>query len=199
MKSAGKIIAYELTKDRQIPKKDYKIYCYLFDYILDEFIYTIILLTIGILLHNIGICICYLLVSFPLRHFAGGVHASTKIRCTIYSYGIIVFILITAPYIAENFYTIATPLYFICWSIIILIAPVDTKNKRLTIRQKTHLHNLCIITFLVMTIIFILMLYQKQILYYSTISFCVIIDTIGLILGMIKNQSKNNDYELRRN
>jgi len=53
---------------------------------------------------------------------------------------------------------------------------------------KNVLHHRCVLTFILMTVVIICLWYNKQHLYYSTISMCVILDTIGLLLGIWKNR-----------
>ena len=86
MKQPGTYLADILTEDGQIPKEQQSIYAYLFDYLIESLLYDIIVLIFGLLVHRFGITICYLLVTIPIRHFAGGFHANTRLGCTLLSY-----------------------------------------------------------------------------------------------------------------
>ena len=187
MKRLGKIISYTLVKDNQIPKNQYYIYTYLFDYILEFNCFIIIILSIGFIVGKIDLSLCYLFVTIPLRLFAGGIHAKTKFACTIITYSLFVVVLLTSQItcIISSFLLIV---YFFCWVIILSIAPVDTENKRLSRPQKNKLHHKCKITFIIMTAVVMFLWYNNQNLYYSTISICVILDTVGLLLGKWKNR-----------
>ena len=79
MKQPGTYLADILTEDGQIPKEQQSIYAYLFDYLIESLLYDIIVLIFGLLVHRFGITICYLLVTIPIRHFAGGFHANTSL------------------------------------------------------------------------------------------------------------------------
>lgn len=188
MKAPGKIIAYALAKDNQIPKNQFYIYAYLFDYIFEIIIYIATILAIGLFARRIDITLCYLVVTMPLRHFAGGFHANTKLGCTILSYGFFLSILFFAPKFALKPHFLWIFLYFLCWIVILSIGPVDSKNKRLTSSQKEVLHHRCVLTFILMTVAILLLWFNQQNLYYSTISICVILDTLGLLLGTWKNR-----------
>ena len=87
MKQPGTYLADILTEDGQIPKEQQSIYAYLFDYLIESLLYDIIVLIFGLLVHRFGITICYLLVTIPIRHFAGGFHANTRLGCTLLSSG----------------------------------------------------------------------------------------------------------------
>ena len=88
MKQLGTYLADTLTEDGQISKEQQAIYAYLFDYLIEALLYDIVVLIIGLLVHRLDLTLCYLLVTIPLRHFAGGFHANTRLGCTILSYGI---------------------------------------------------------------------------------------------------------------
>ncbi|MDE5778763.1 MAG: accessory gene regulator B family protein [Lachnospiraceae bacterium] len=188
MKAPGEITAYALVKDNQIPKDQFHIYAYIFDYIFEFIIYIVIILTIGLFSRRINITLCYLLVTIPLRLFAGGFHANTKLGCTILSYGLFLTILIFAPKLESKFHFLWIFFYLLCWILILSIGLVDSKNKRLSPSQKNVLHHRCVLTFILMTVVMLCLWYNKQNLYYSTISMCVILDTIGLLLGAWKNR-----------
>lgn len=188
MKAPGKIIAYALVKDNQIPKDQFHIYAYLFDYIFEFIVYIVIILAIGLFAGRINITLCYLLVTIPLRHFSGGFHANTKLGCTILSYGVFLTLLIFAPKLEPRLDFLWIFLYFLCWIIILSIAPVDSKNKRLSPSQRKVLHHRCVLTFILITVIMLFLWHTKQNLYYSTISMCVILDTSGLLIGTWKNR-----------
>ena len=88
MKQFGSYLADTLAKDNQIPEEQQAVYAYLFDYLIESLLYDVIVLIIGMIFHHTGATVCYLLVTIPLRHFAGGFHANTRLGCTILSYGI---------------------------------------------------------------------------------------------------------------
>ena len=88
MKQLGTYLADTLTEDGQISKEQQAIYAYLFDYLIEALLYDIVVLIIGLLVHRLDLTLCYLLVTIPLRHFAGGFMSNTRLGCTILSYGI---------------------------------------------------------------------------------------------------------------
>ena len=88
MKQFGSYLADTLAKDNQIPEEQQAVYAYLFDYLIESLLYDVFVLIIGMIFHHTGATVCYLLVTIPLRHFAGGFHANTRLGCTILSYGI---------------------------------------------------------------------------------------------------------------
>ena len=176
-----------LKENYQIPENECEIYAYLFSYIMEGILLDVSLLIIGIISGNIINTICYLLTTLPLRHFSGGFHANTKLGCSILSYGHYILIIFIIPLIPMNSILLGI-LYIICWCITLSVAPVDTQNKRLTKLQRKTLRRRCIITFFVITLINILLWLNHNTLYYTTITVCVIINTLGLLTGILKNR-----------
>lgn len=174
-----------------INQNELGIYAFLFNYIFSGITYDLSILLIGFLINRIDISLCYLLTATPLRHFAGGYHAKTPVRCEIISYLTYFLIVIVSAsnngiLLPQAVYTLYMIIYFLCWTITLCIAPVDTASKRLSITQKRKLKLSLIITFFIMTfIVFLFCKYIKHL--FITTCICVIICTIGLCFAHIIN------------
>lgn len=84
----------------------------------------------------VGVCFHYIIGSiftwvflYPLRKYAGGYHASTRIRCTILSIAILT--LSFYVILKLNIVRIDMCIIFICSFLLWCFAPVSTANKRL--------------------------------------------------------------------
>lgn len=189
MKRPGTYLADILTEDGQIAKEQQSIYAYLFDYLIESLLYDIIILILGILIHRPGITICYLLVTIPLRHFAGGFHANTRLGCTLISYGIYLSTIFLGPILVSFTKPVwLFILYLAFWSMILPVAPVDTKNKRLSVNQRKKLFHRCIITCIIMTILMIFFYAYGQILYMGMVTVCMMESAISVYIGIWKNR-----------
>lgn len=130
MKQLGTYLADTLTEDGQISKEQQAIYAYLFDYLIEALLYDIVVLIIGLLVHRLDLTLCYLLVTIPLRHFAGGFHANTRLGCTILSYGIYLITIFSCSLILKHIKPVwIFILYLLTWCMILPVAPVDTKKQ----------------------------------------------------------------------
>ena len=183
----GNRLAHMLQSKGQISTEDESIYGYLFDYIFEEICFILVTLLIGLMLHRMDITLCYLFVSTPLRHFAGGFHANTRLGCTILSYGLFIAIILLCPIVVPFFRLLWFAVYALCWFLIYVLAPVDTPNKRLPPETKVLLRHRCLFTFVLMTIVYLILWHQQQVLYYGSISVCVMVCVAGLLIGAYKN------------
>lgn len=77
MKAWGKEIACILMDNNTISKEETGIYAYLFDYLIENILFNGSVIVIGLLSGRVGIAFCYLLVTIPMRHYAGGCHDVT--------------------------------------------------------------------------------------------------------------------------
>ncbi len=146
MKHIGSFIAGTLSEDSQIESGQKHIYAYLFDYIIEQLIFDAVVLIIGVVSGRFAITLCFLAVTIPMRHFAGGFHASTPWMCNILSYGSYILTILITPVLEPYIHPYWAVVYILLWGLILPIAPVDTPNKRLDAEQKSKLLRLCIKT-----------------------------------------------------
>lgn len=190
MKYFGNYIADILLKNNIIMKETHSIYAFLFSYILDELFYDSIVLLSAILLNKFMIGLCFVMVTFPIRQFAGGVHASSELKCAIYSYGLYFLYLFVCPLFFTILHNTWIILYIVCIIIILTLAPVDTKNKRFQAYQKKKLRFLSGITISIHSLLLFIMWYNHIESYCIAITLCFIICTISIIVGKIKNRKE---------
>lgn len=188
MKHMGTFIADTLSEDSQIESNQKKIYAYLFDYIIEQLIFDAIVLIIGVVSGRFIITLCFLAVTIPMRHFAGGFHASTPWMCNILSYGSYILTIIIVPILEPYIHPYWAAIYALLWGLILPIAPVDTPNKRLNTEQKSKLLRLCIKTCVIMSVLYLILVLSRQTLYYGAITLCMAESTLGIYIGFAKNR-----------
>ena len=79
-------------------------------------------------------------------------------------------------------------LYLLTWCMILPVAPVDTKNKRLSEHQKKKLFHRCLITCFILTILTGFLYLHHQITYCGIIMLCMVEGVISVYIGIWKNR-----------
>ncbi len=186
-KQIGSYIAEWMINNNIITDNEKPIYEYCYTYLIENTLYAVIILLISILLHCFDIGLILVTFQFSLRVTGGGAHASTRKMCTFVSYGQDILILLLVP-LSVDIKNIYWMLLFTVGAWIIFIAvPVDCPNKRLDNAQKKEFRKRCLICLFIIICLFLLFLYFNLTRLYITASICVIIDSIGLILGIMNN------------
>ena len=91
---------------------------------------------IGLFLGMVWQCIIFLIAYNPVRTYAGGYHAGTPLACYLISIPIMTAVLLGIRLIPWNGYVCAIALFFTLM-VIVLLAPVEDRNKPATEREKT--------------------------------------------------------------
>lgn len=184
-----------LRKKQIINSSDFDCYVYSFDFVFDLLLFVLSLLIISLFFSTVTPTIVFILTLTPLRMLAGGVHASSRLICSIVSYityFICILILKTISF-TPPFLLLPLGVFFsLC---IIFFAPVDTANKRIrehAIRLKYKKR--CILTFIFLTPIFVLSFFFWQNTFYIML-FCYIIVLTSQIIGLINNIRLENHNE----
>jgi len=177
-----------MVEGKLIPSKEKELYVYCFDYIFELAFVIITFVFISIILNRFLFGCIFLLIVFPLRNFGGGIHASNSTTCAYLSYIIYVITIIACPYIAIHYSNLWFCIFIVECTLIMLIAPVDTPNKRLSSVQKRTLKQRSCFFLFIIFILFLVLYYLNLRLYYGSISICGIIPTTSIILGYIKNK-----------
>lgn len=191
MKINGDFVSQILADNHTIQKNEQAIYAYLFDYVIENVIYFFNLILIGLFCKKLDVALCYIFVTTPLRQFTGGYHASSRSLCTILSYGIFLSVLLCVPFMAYKLRSTLFLMYILGWITILRIAPVETKHKKFNASQKHNLHNKCVHTCIIITLLYIFLWHINAFLGCATISVCVILDVVGLFIGIIKNRRES--------
>ena len=119
-----------------IMESDRELYLYGIKELIVIFQNIVITLALGVLFHNFFQTIVFLGAYIPLRSFAGGYHAVSAKRCSVYSLGLI---LILEFYFSHR-YLVALKYIFsmlvIAISIIYKVSPLQCVNKPLSTEEK---------------------------------------------------------------
>lgn len=188
-------LSYTLTRlvSNFIPLKEQeiRIFQYCFEQVLNKLLYSIIFLGIGWFTHRLLLTVVFLFAFTMLRRFGGGAHASNPIICFILSYEIGLLFIFGLPMVYSFIPEMIYILIFILSSIpILLLSPMDTKNKRIkgSLRRKLQVRSRILI--LLLLLVFFVLFVCRLKLYYGAITFCVMICSVNILIGLIQNKRK---------
>lgn len=194
MKKISILLTNLISRSKPIDENERRIYEYCIRIILKRCLLVILVSLFGIVTKRISVSLLFLLTFIPLRSFCGGMHASTPTICSVLSYGMSLAIIFFSPVIGKIVpYIILLCLFILFCILIFIFAPVDTKNKRFDSKQKRSLKNkCCILMFFIVSEFVIFSIFRAQ-TYYMTISLCVIICSISVVIGFLQNRRIQNE------
>lgn len=167
MKSISGTIAYVLCTQGIIRKEDVDTCRYGLDVFVSSALEIVSILTIAAFVGNFFQTVLLFTAFIPLRIYAGGYHADTRLKCYLISVGVYVFLtLFTLVISAKMYATVNIILTLIALVMVLTSAPVIHKNKSVCEVERKY--------------------YRK-----FSISICLIETIIVLILTVILPQSPN--------
>lgn len=194
IKKISTLLTRFISNNKPIDEKEKQIYEYCIRIILKRGLFILALIFFGAITKRIDVSLLFLLTFIPLRSFCGGMHVSNPTMCSVLSYGISFAIIFFSPLLGELIPYAYKLFFFIIFCIpIILLAPVDTKNKRLSLKQKRTLKIKCLILTLLIEITFVIFSLVQYKKYCMTISLCVIICSISVVFGFLQNRRNQNE------
>lgn len=134
--------------------------------------------------------IIFLIAFIFLRRYAGGYHANTRIRCFIYSN------LISLSYVGfcnlESIYndTLLTLLFAASIVVILIFSPIDNENKRLDEEEKIKYKSKVTKIIMIDILLVIISKYIGIEKIYNILICSVIITSVLVLLGYLKNKKK---------
>jgi len=179
-------IANILEQQNRFSAEDKEIYRYGIQQGLNIALNILTTIIIGILCGMVYPSILFLFCYMPLRSFCGGYHAKTHLRCYIYSILTITCILLVAKHF--TFSTIVYEIFVILSCVVILLlAPIEDKNKVLDSDEKQVFRKKSLIIALFELIIYHIFLITNLTNSYKVLSLSVLFLSILMIAGQIKN------------
>lgn len=184
-------IADKLYAAAAIAEEDKELYSYGFFVLLSRILFFGLSTIFGIILHIPVESIIFFVLFSLIRSYAGGVHASSELKCTVYTTSALLICILCIKFLMQydSKYVLLTVLIMslIC---ILVLSPLDSLEKPLTKQEKSHYRKITwIITglIIVLTIIFYL-LELKSISISCVIS--LVLESILMITGKVKNSIK---------
>ena len=189
LKGISAYIADLLVKNETITENEHDIYSFGIQQGINILINLITILFFGILFGEIWQSLVFTIAYIPLRSYAGGFHAKTPTRCYVFSCCLIAAVLLAIKYLLiEDF--IYSSLLASGGIIAILLAPVDTVNKRLDQAEIRVYRNRTLTVIALETVAYVLSITFSAEMIYKPISLSFVSAAFMLILGMIDNHRK---------
>lgn len=177
-------------KRKIIDKKKSDVYQYGIQQLLTLLLNLISFLIIGIIFQVILPTLLFIFFYAILRIYAGGYHASTPVRCYLFSNVIVILFIIIFKYLPMtyvecNFSLLVSLIY------IILFSPVDSKNKPLDTNEKKHYRTKSIV--ILLAEIIVQQIFWRIGFSIGGYSISLAIDAVCfmMLLGWVKNKCDN--------
>lgn len=185
-----------MEKQNMIKTDQRSVYKYGINQMLNMLLNILTYLVIGLILHMTLETILFTSAYIPLRIYAGGFHAKTPLKCWIIS-GIMLFaVLLFMKYVTINAFKYDI-IAIICAGFILILSPVEDKNKPLDDKEKPiYKFRSIIVLSAELLIVFLLKLFHND-----TITLCIEMVWITLFtmlaVGKLKNYliSKDEQYK----
>lgn len=179
-------ISAGLCKSGLIPSEDFELYAYGFFVILSRLMFLVIAAIFGILFGIVWESILFYIFFSMIRSYAGGIHASKEWVCVLLTSSLFIICIGTIKVLSlTNPAVFFHSLFLVSVIIVFILSPLDTKEKPLSVkekslyRKKTHLLLLAIIVFS-----FVMIILNKLSFFYAGL-ISTVLESALLLLGKI--------------
>lgn len=182
----SKAIVDWMLRNEKTNKEEYEIYFFGVTEMLRNIINILTLLIIGVLMGEFLRTVVFIVAFKIIRSYAGGYHATTSLRCFVLTNIMLFGVLLLMKNISFS-NTILICLAVIASSMILVLAPIDTENKRLDEIEYIFHRKRTIIAWSTEVIIAVLCCMIK----YEVIAECIVFAQVILGLSLLCGQVKN--------
>ena len=186
-------LVYKLIDKSVINNTEIDLYSYGFFILLSQVLYFILTLMFGILLGIVFEGIIFYIVFQFIRTSAGGIHASSELKCEVATtLSLLSCLGIVKLCDLYNLKIVIIILTIVATILIFLLCPLDTPEKPLTTKEKKYFRKKSwIILLIILTIICLSLCFKINALIYPC-CMSLILEGILLFLGKIKETRKKN-------
>ena len=163
-----------------IPSADVSLYIWALDYLFFNLLTWGTLLFLGFVFNCVPRCLLFLILYLPLRIYAGGFHAKTKIGCYLISAFTFLFVVLYPADTTIHFYHLVFPCISTC--IIYYFSPVSATNKPLDDLEALHYKKMArkILFSEILFFLLILLIFNTQITFAFFFSFTIHLSVLAL-------------------
>lgn len=180
-------IVSNMEKQNMIQTDRRNIYKYGINQMLNMLLNIATFLVIGLLFHMEFETVIFTAAYIPLRIYAGGFHAKTPFKCWIVSAVMLLLVLLVMKYADLSLY-VYDMLALIGTVVILVLSPVEDKNKPLDKLEKKVYKKRCMWTLAAELLIFILLRFFQR----NTVSICFEVEWVTLSIMLIAGKLKNS-------
>lgn len=128
----------------------------------------------------------FLVVFFPLRTYSGGYHASSHLKCYLLSMAIMLLVVFCLRIIPNSaYFATSAPLVLLSSVTIILLAPVEDRNRPLDEEEKVVYRRKSLKVLAVVILAFLLLLILRMGLVCLIISMALAVTAISMIIAKL--------------
>jgi len=162
-------------------EEDKEVYQYGLGLIFSTTLNILIVLTISLFFHKFWGTVMFLLAFIPLRKATGGYHADSYLKCGLTFLAVYILCLLTISYVPINILVNAAAVFsIIAIGLVLKYAPVEHKNKPLSIEQKKRLRKKSIILiFSEITLFFV------GLMLFSSVTKELILGMMGIVVAVV--------------
>lgn len=177
-----------LIEGNVIKEEERNLYLYCVEGLVETLGNLLLTIVLGIIFGKLIDTILFLLIFIPLRTLAGGYHAKSGNVCFILSIFLFLGVILTADYFQVFFESIWSAKHFVLSSLcVLLIAPVDCKNKRAGSEKKKKLRKQIFSFTSLISVVYLCMFWAGKWQYCFVISNCMLVIALLLIFGYLEN------------
>lgn len=183
-------IADHLCKTAIIADEDKVLYSYGFFVLLSRILFFIVSTIFGIILHIPIESIIFFVLFCLIRSYAGGIHASSELKCTVYTTGAMLICILCIKLLIQYYsgHALLILLMIASTIFILVLSPLDSPEKPLSKQEKSHYRKL---TWMIVGIIIVLTIIFFLLGLKNISAACILslsLESILLIAGSIKKR-----------
>lgn len=175
-----------------IQKDDINIYRYGYILMMEVFLNICFTFLIGVLLGSICEAFFFLCIFAPLRSFCGGYHADKIWKCSILSNCVVAFVITMSKLMVH--YKISQLAQIIVMILvvvsIVLLAPVETQNRKLNLKEKRILKRFVILILIIELLIEIVLMHKGKTVYNYIVMLSHVVQFSSIIMAMYIKQRR---------
>lgn len=188
-------VVEKLTDSTTISDTEKELYLYGFFILISQILYFIITIIMGILLDIVSLSIVFYISFQFIRRYAGGIHASSELKCEIISTtSIFICLLCVKSSVMFNMQIPTLILTLFASIVIFILCPLDTPEKPLTKEELRYFRKISLIVLAIMLSIIIISIVIKLTIAYP-ICFSIILESVFLVAGKIKREHSDKNVE----
>ena len=188
-------VVEKLTDSTTISDTEKELYLYGFFILISQILYFIITIIMGILLDIVSLSIVFYISFQFIRRYAGGIHASSELKCEIISTtSIFISLLCVKSNVMFNIQIPTLILTLFASIVIFILCPLDTPEKPLTKEELRYFRKISLIVLAIMVSIIIISIVIKLTIAYP-ICFSILLESVFLVAGKIKREHSNKNVE----
>lgn len=183
-------LVHLLIRNHTIEKDQSEIYKYSFHYIFELVIFFLVLQTVSIFLSVPAFAPLFFAIVMPFRSVCGGFHASTRLRCTLLSYGcfFMTYILYLLTRALPDLYWLI--FFYIVTGTLYVFPAITHKNRNFSPEQKKRHRNLRHVLCVIWSALFCMAYLLHLNLSFHLMTICVTIVLVNLLTAVLVTQRK---------